>query len=135
MSEHVATNTMFVLLKPRDIWGNIVDSRIISTRKQKAHVDNDDIIVELNGRHVFADTHLANTTDWDDLEGWAGRPRPFWLVDKAKLLAAIAVINRFVDWYIDHMLARLHIDIVTGTSLGTKHLSLAGGCRIEHTIV
>ena len=135
MREHMAANTMFVLLKPRDIWGNIVDPRIISTRKQKAHVDNDDIVVELNGRHVFADTHFANSTDWDDLEGWAGRPRPFWLVDKAKLLAAIAVINRFVDWYIDHMLACLHIDIVTGTSLGPKHLSLAGGCRIEHAIV
>ena len=66
VSEHVRLNLVLIFLQPGDIRRNIVDTWIIAAWKQEAHIHNDNLIIILNGIHVFTDTHFANTADWDN---------------------------------------------------------------------
>ncbi len=67
MSEYMTADLVFVFLQIGDIRRDVVDAGIVSTRKQKSHVDDDDFVVILDCHHVFADTHLAQPADRHDL--------------------------------------------------------------------
>ena len=66
VSEHVRLNLMLIFLEPGDIWRDVVNTWIITARKQEAHVHNDNFIIVLNGVHIFTNAHFADTTDWDN---------------------------------------------------------------------
>ena len=78
-------DTVFILLKPGDVRRNVVNAWVIAAWKQKTHVDHDNIVIVFNRGHIFADTHLANTADRNNLQCWTRRARFFRLHCQAKL--------------------------------------------------
>src|SRR5690606_18650162 len=93
VSKYVTADLVLVFLEPSDIGRNIVDTWVVSTWEQEAHVDNDNFIVIFKSCHVFTNTHLTDTTNWDDVESCALDTLPCWRIFHANLLATIAVVN------------------------------------------
>ena len=76
----VRSNPMLIFFQPLSIRNYIIYTRIIAAWKQKTHINDDDIVVIFNRRHVLADTHLADTANRNHLQRWPWRPRTFRLV-------------------------------------------------------
>ena len=93
MGKDMCPNLVLILLQPLRIGDDVVDARIVTTWEEEAHVDNDNVVVVLDGRHVLANTHFAYPANRDDLERWARRTRPLGLHIESKLLAAIAIVD------------------------------------------
>ena len=110
--EHMRFYLVLVLLEVGDVRGDVVDARVVRTWEQEAHVNDNNLVVILDGVHIFADTHLADTTDRDDAQFWCPTPLLAWLHLQAELLAAIAVIDRFVYWNVDNVLTGTQADVL-----------------------
>jgi len=130
VSEHMSLNLVLVFLQPGDIRCNVIDAWIVAARKQETHIHNDNLIVILNSVHVFTNAHFADTADWDNPQLRFAAASALWLHFGAKLLAAIAIIDRLIDRNINHVLRRPEINILARPPLRTKHLALASGGAI-----
>ena len=93
MGKDVCPNLVLILLQPLRIRDDVVDTWIVTTWEEEAHVDDDNIIVVLDGCHILANAHLAYPTNRDDLERWARSTGPLGLHVESKLLAAIAIVD------------------------------------------
>ena len=135
MCKHVTTNTMLIRLEPRYVWRDVVDTGVIAAWEQKAHVDNNDVIVVFNGGHVLPDTHFAHTTNRNNLQRGAWRAWALRLVGQAKLSATIAVIDAFVYRHVNDVLARLHIHTFAGATLRTEHFAFASRRGVQNGVI
>ena len=106
MGKDMCPNLVLVLLQPLRIGDDVVDAWVVTTREEEAHVDDDNIVVVLDGRHILANAHLAYPTNRDDLERWARRTRPLGLHIEGKLLAAIAIVDRLIDRHVNDLVRR-----------------------------
>ena len=93
VGKDMCPNLVLILLQPLRIGDDVVDAWVVATWEEEAHVDNDDIVVVLDGRHILANAHLAYPTNRDDLERWARRTGTLGLHVESKLLAAIAIVD------------------------------------------
>src|SRR5690606_5175829 len=114
---------------------NVINTRIVGAWEQKAHINDNDVVIVLDSHHVLANTHFAKSTNRDNSKHWARSTWLLGLISEAKLPAAVAVINRLVDRHVDNVLRRLHVHRFTGASLRTKHFTLTGTSVIEYGIV
>ena len=80
MRKDVRANPVFILFQPLGVGNDVINTRIIAAWEQEPHINDDDIVVVFNRRHVLADTHLANTANRNHLQCWPRRPRTFRLV-------------------------------------------------------
>ena len=96
MCEYLATNLVLISFEVADVWGDVIDTRVICAREQEAHVDNDDIVLVFNSHTVLTDTHFTKSTNRHDLQLRAVCLLGALLVSQAELLAIIAVINRLI---------------------------------------
>ena len=134
VGKDMCPNLVLVLLQPLRIGDNVVDTWIVTTREEEAHVDDDNIVVVLDGCHILANAHLAYPTNRDDLERWARRTRPLGLHIEGKLLAAIAIIDRLINRHVNDVLRGLGIDPFAGAALRPKDLAFARGGGTEHCV-
>ena len=126
---------MAVFQKIGNIGRDVVDAWVVSTREQKAHVHHNNVVIVLNGGHVFANAHFAHTTNRDYLKGGAWGAWLFRLFGQTKLPATITVIDTFIDRNVDDMLAGLRVHIVVNAALRPKHLTLAGGGGVKYGVI
>ena len=108
------------------IWYHVVNARIITIRKQSAHINQDNFIFILNGSHVFANAELAQATNRNDSHGvrmWAGGAN----LPHRHLVAMVAVVTRFIYWNTNNVLRSLCVHILAKHALMMDHLAFA--CR------
>ena len=66
VSDDHRLDLVFSFFQIGDIRYDVINPGVIVTRKEKAHVDDDNLVTVFESSHVFADAHLAVTTDRDD---------------------------------------------------------------------
>ena len=54
---------VFSLFQIGDIRYDVINPGVIVTRKEKAHINDDNLVTIFKSSHVFADTHLTVTAD------------------------------------------------------------------------
>ena len=127
-------NLVLILLQPLRIGDDVVDAWVVAAWEEEAHVDDDNIVVVLDGRHVLANTHLAHPANRDNLERWARSTGTLGLHVESKLLAAIAIVDRLIDRHINDMLRGLGIDPLAGAALCPKDLAFARGSGAQYCV-
>src|SRR5690606_25358496 len=104
VSKHDAAKLVYVSKYIGNIRDDIVNSWVVSAGEQEAHVDNNHVVVVLDGHHVFTNTHFTKSTDCNNAKARCWVARLLLLVGNTKLSTLVAVINRFVHRNIIHVL-------------------------------
>lgn len=58
-----------------------------------------------------------------------------FLLGHTKLTTFVAVVDVFVDRYVDNMLASAGIDVFAGAVLRPKNFAFACGCVVQYSVV
>ena len=135
VGKDVSLDFVLVLFQVGDVWNNVVNTWVVATGEQESTVDEHHFVAVFDRHHVLADTHFANTTDWNNLKRWALRSFTLRLIAKAKLLAAIAVIDRLINRDVDHMLRCTGGYAFTCAALGTKNLTFTRLCCVKDGVI
>ena len=127
---------IFSFFQIGDIRHDVVNSGVIVTRKEEAHIDNDNLVTILESGHVFANTHLAVTADRDDPHCRLVLRFLDVLTSQCRsvLFAGKAIIERAVDRPVDDMLTGLSIDVVADTTFRPLDFTSSGGSGVKYGI-
>ena len=119
-----------------DIRYDVINPGVIVARKEKAHIDNDNLVTILESSHVFTDTHLAVTADRDNPHRRLVLRLLNMLASQCRgvLLAGKAVVERAVNRPVDDMLTGLSIDVVANTTLRPLDFTSSGGSGVKYGI-
>ena len=123
VGKHMPADFVLVFEQVADIWCDVINTWVVATREQKAHIHHDNFVIILYGHHVLANAHFAQATNRDHAEL---RALGFWLAlpfCHAKLAAFVAIINRFIDWDINRVLASPGIHALRYPPLRAKNLA------------
>ena len=91
--KYMRLNLMLILFQPSNIWRDVIDAWIITARKQKAHIYDNNLIIIFDGVHILTNSHFAHTANRNDAQFWLTAANRFWLHFGTKLLAAVSVVN------------------------------------------
>ena len=122
MSDDHRLDLVFSFFQIGDIRHDVINPGIIVTRKEEAHIDDDNLVTILESGHVFADTHLAVTADRDDPHRRLVLRLLNVLASQCRgvLLTGKAVVERAVDRSVDDMTLR-PLNFASSRSGGVKH--------------
>ena len=127
---------IFSFFQIGDIRHDVVNSGVIVTRKEKAHVDNDNLVTVFESSHVFTDAHLTVTADRDNPHCRLVLRLLNMLASQRRgvLLAGKAVVERAVDRSVDDMLTGLSVDVVADTTFRPLNFTSPGSSSVKHGI-
>ena len=136
MSDDHCLDLIFSFFQIGDIRYDVINPGIIVTRKEEAHIDDDNLVTILESSHVFTDAHLAVTADRDDPQRRLVLRLLNMLASQRRgvLLAGKAVVERAVNWTVDDMLTSLSVDIVADTTFRPLDFTSSGSSSVKHGI-
>ena len=136
VSDDHCLDLIFSFFQIGDIRHDVINPGIIVTRKEEAHIDDDNLVTVLESSHVFADTHLAVTADRDDPHRRLVLRLLNMLASQCRgvLLTGKAIVERTVNRSVDDMLTGLSIDVVADTTFRPLNFTSPGSSSVKHGI-
>ena len=117
-------NIFAIIFKPFRIWHHVIDARVILTREERAHINQDNLTLIFDSSHILTDTKFAKTANRNNAHRIAMLTGSLNLRHR-DLLAIVAVITGFIYWNTNNMLSSLGVNVLAEHTLMVYHFPLA----------